>query len=275
MIVMAMRGEFAALIRAWRDRLQPAAVGLPAGIRKTSGLRREEVAMLAGLSVDYVVRLEQGRADHPSEQVVAALARVLQLSGAERDELYRAAGLTPPSPAAVPRHIPGSVQRLLARLPDVGVGVWTAHWTLLSANDSWTALLGEMTPGRNLVYEQFLGTTVPVLMTEPEVATHERALVSDLRAALRRYPRDPDVRRLVDRLSASDRFTRMWESGVVSEHASKRKTFVHPLVGTVTLDCDVFTATGTDLRIVTYTAAPGTDDESRFNLIRTLRTTTR
>ncbi|WP_218671488.1 helix-turn-helix domain-containing protein [Microbispora sp. GKU 823] len=86
-----------ATIRAWRDRLSPAAVGLPAGrVRRAAGLRREELADLAGVSVDYVVRLEQGRATTPSAQVAAALARALQLGRAERDHLYRLAGLQPP-----------------------------------------------------------------------------------------------------------------------------------------------------------------------------------
>ncbi|MCS5716076.1 helix-turn-helix domain-containing protein [Herbiconiux sp. CPCC 205716] len=91
-------GELGELLRTWRDRLSPLDVGLPAGdTRRAAGLRREELAMLAGLSVDYVVRLEQGRARRPSAQVAAALARTLQLSDAERDHLYVVAGLLPPS----------------------------------------------------------------------------------------------------------------------------------------------------------------------------------
>ena len=162
---MADRGDFAALLRAWRDRLQPAAVGFPSGRRRTRGLRREEVAILAGLSVDYLVRLEQGRADRPSAQVVAALARVLQLSDLERDQLYIAAGLPAPLPSTVPTHIPGSVQRLLARLPDVAIGVYTTHWTLLTANAAWEALLGPVDRERNLILQQFTGTAVSVVGT--------------------------------------------------------------------------------------------------------------
>ena len=227
--------------------------------------------MLSGLSVDYVVRLEQGRADRPSEQVVAALARTLQLSDAERDQLFVAAGLPVPSPRAVPTHIPGSVQRLLARMPDVAVAVWTHHWTLLTANAAWEALLGPR-DGRdpNLVVQQFTGTAATVVWDPAEAELFERSLVSDLRATLIRYPQDASVRRLVERLQPIERFARLWSEATVVEYRAKRKTFVHPLVGTVTLDCDVFAAIGTDLRVVTYTAAPGTEDASRFDLIRTV-----
>jgi len=115
------------MIRAWRDRLSPRDVGLHAGSgRRAQGLRREELAALAGLSVDYVVRLEQGRATHPSGQVVSALGRALQLDDTERDHLHRLAGLLPPGAAEVPRHIPPSVQRLVTRLGETPVAVFSA-----------------------------------------------------------------------------------------------------------------------------------------------------
>lgn len=268
---MADRGDLASLLRSWRDRLQPTAVGFPVGQRRTRGLRREEVAMLAGLSVDYLVRLEQGRAERPSAQVVAALARVLQLSDLERDELYGAAGLAAPTPGLVPRHVPGSVQRLLARLPDVAIGVFDACWTLLTANASWAALLGPVDPGRNLVVQQFTGTGVRVVRGAEDEMRFQRSLVSDLRRVLIRYPEDPAVTDLVDRLLAvSATFAELWAEATIVEHRSEPKTFVHPLVGHLTVDCDVFTAAGTDLRIVAYTAVPGSEDASRFDLLRTL-----
>jgi transcriptional regulator with XRE-family HTH domain len=268
------RGDLAGLLRAWRDRLQPAAVGFPVGQRRTRGLRREEVALLAGLSVDYLVRLEQGRAARPSAQVVAALARVLQLSDPERDQLYAAAGLAAPTAALVPTLIPASVQRLLARLPDVAIGVYTATWTLLTANDAWAALLGPVDPGRNLVVQQFTRSGVTVLRGRDDEMRFQCALVSDLRRALTRYPEDPTVVALVEQLrSVSETFRELWGYATIVEHRSEPKTFVHPVVGHVTLDCDVFTAAGTDLRIVAYTAVPGSEDASRFDLLRTLGAT--
>ncbi|MBB2948968.1 transcriptional regulator with XRE-family HTH domain [Actinoplanes lutulentus] len=263
--------NFASLLRAWRDRLQPGDAGIPVGQRRTRGLRREEVAMLAGLSVDYLVQLEQGRADHPSEQVVAALARVLQLSDRERDQLFVAAGLPAPLPRTVPTHIPDSVSRMVARMSDAAVGVYTSYWRLLTANPAWEALLGEAGPDRNLIREEFAGSRLCAVRTPAEREYLQRALVSDLRATHIRYPEDPAVLALITELeNASEPFARMWADGVLVEDRSKLKTFEHPVVGSVTLDCDIFTVVGTDLRILAYTAAPGTEDAARFERIRQL-----
>ena len=95
--------EFAGVLRAWRERVSPAEAGLPAGPgRRTAGLRREELSTLAGISVDYIVRLEQGRARNPSPQLLRALAVALRLTDQERDHLYRVAGAAPPPPGVVP-----------------------------------------------------------------------------------------------------------------------------------------------------------------------------
>ncbi|MFI9598235.1 helix-turn-helix domain-containing protein [Nonomuraea sp. NPDC052265] len=132
------------MIRTWRERLSPSAVALPVGrARRAVGLRREELAELAGVSVDNVVRLEEGRATTPSAQVVASLARALQLSVSERDHLYRLARLVPPANGAISDHIPPGVQRVLARLGDVAVAVFAADRQLVWWNRSWAALLGD------------------------------------------------------------------------------------------------------------------------------------
>jgi PAS domain-containing protein len=147
-------------IRAWRDRLPPSAAALPVGrTRRAAGLRREELAELAGMSVDYVVRLEQGRATTPSAQVVASLARALQLAPAERDHLYRLAGLVPPADGTVSHHIPPGVHRVLSRLGDVPVAVFAADWQMIWWNHSWAALLGDPSPSplelRNFARDRF------------------------------------------------------------------------------------------------------------------------
>lgn len=269
---MATNRELAGLLRAWRNRLSPAAVGLPTGTRRTNGLRREELAMMAGLSVDYVVRLEQGRSEHPSEQVISALARVLQLSELERDQLFVAAGLPAPLPTAVPTLIPASVQRLLMRLSDAAIGVYSAHWTLLTANDAWTSLLGSAPRNFNLIVAQFTGTAPSVITSPGHTERFERALVSDLRVALLRYPDDSTVQAVKEQLRDNERFNRIWDEATLTYHHSDAKTFTHPLVGPITVDCDILTVTGTDLRIVTYTAAPDTEDASRFDLVRAIGT---
>jgi hypothetical protein len=117
-------------VRRWRDRVPPEAAGLPSGgHRRAAGLRREELALLAGISVDYITRLEQGRAAHPSAQVVEALTRALRLSGTERAHLFRLASLVPPGPDTVPCYITPSVQRMLDRLTGTPFLSTTRHGT--------------------------------------------------------------------------------------------------------------------------------------------------
>ncbi|MCW2917662.1 MAG: transcriptional regulator, partial [Actinomycetia bacterium] len=152
--------EFGHTVRRWRDRVSPEAAGLPVGgHRRAAGLRREELALLAGISVDYVTRLEQGRATNPSEQVVEALGRALRLSGVEREHLFNVAGLVPPGQGTVPAYITPSVQRMLDRLTGTPVAVSDATWTLLLANPLYTALMGERHGNeRNAVWRNFLGS---------------------------------------------------------------------------------------------------------------------
>ncbi len=268
--------ELGAAIHRWRDRLSPGEVGLPAGgRRRAAGLRREELAQLAGISADYVMRLEQGRATNPSSQVVEALARALRLSAAERDHLYRLAGLAPPGPKTVPVFVPPSVHRLLDRLAGTPVAVYDAAWTLLVANPPYTALMGEVTQGRerNGVWRHFAGSGGRVVHTPEERRAFETALVSDLRTTAERYPADRRLRDLIAELRArSGRFAELWDSGAVGAHESARKTIRHPRVGPVTLDCDVLAVAGSDLRIMVYTAEPGTEDAERLALLMVLGT---
>src|SRR6201996_460554 len=138
--------EFGRTVRRWRDRVVPEAVGVPvSGRRRASGLRREELAGLAGISVDYLTRLEQGRATSPSVQVVEALVRALRVSDAERDLLFRLAGHVPPGHDVVSSRISPSVQRVLDRLAHTPVAVHDATWTLVTANPPYDALMGPTT----------------------------------------------------------------------------------------------------------------------------------
>ncbi|MCX4537519.1 helix-turn-helix transcriptional regulator [Streptomyces sp. NBC_01669] len=270
--------EFGKAVRRWRDRVSPEAVGLPAGRhRRAAGLRREELAPLAGISVDYVTRLEQGRASNPSAQVVEALARTLRLSGSERTHLFRLAGLAPPGPESVPAYITPSVQRLLDRLTGTPVAVYDASWTLLLANPPYAALMGDPSGWRgnerNGVWRQFVGPGSRARHTPESLRRFEAALVADLHAAAGRYAADPRLRQLVAELRArSERFAELWDSGTVGRHEAARKTIDHPQAGPLTLDCDVLTVAGSDLRIMIYTAEPGTEDAERLALLTVLGT---
>ncbi|WP_344207454.1 helix-turn-helix transcriptional regulator [Nonomuraea bangladeshensis] len=272
--------EFGRAVRRWRDRVSPEVVGLPVGgHRRAAGLRREELALLAGISVDYLTRLEQGRAANPSAQVVDALARALRLSPAERAHLFGLAGLAPPGPRTVPAYITPSVQRLLDRMSGTPVAVYDASWTLLMANPPYAALMGDPSgwrgDQRNAVWRHFLGPSTRVRHTPESRRALESALVADLRAAAARYPADQRLRHLVAELRAgSDRFAELWDSGAVGHHEAARKTIDHPHAGALTLDCDVLTVSGSDLRIMIYTAEPGTVDAERLALLTVLGTQT-
>ncbi|WP_329141154.1 helix-turn-helix transcriptional regulator [Streptomyces sp. NBC_00670] len=272
--------EFGCTVRRWRDRVSPEAAGLPAGgQRRAAGLRREELAMLAGISVDYVTRLEQGRASNPSPQVVEALARALRLSGTERAHLFRLAGLLAPGGDTVPTHVTPSVQRLLDRLAGTPAAVFDASWTLLFANPPYAALMGDPSGWRgnerNSVWRHFVGPGSRARHTPESLRAFERALVADLRATVARYPEDSRLRRLVGELRArSGRFGELWESGAVGAHEAARKVIEHPQVGDVTLDCDVLAVSGSDLRIMVYTAEPGSEDADRLALLTVLGTQT-
>ncbi|MEX5637888.1 helix-turn-helix transcriptional regulator [Parafrankia sp. FMc2] len=268
-----------ATIRAWRDRLSPAAAGLPTGrARRAAGLRREELAELAGVSVDYLVRLEQGRATAPSAQVVASLSRALRLTVAERDHLYRLAHLVAPAQDTISDHIPPGVQRVLARLGEAAAAVFAADWQLIWWNRGWAALLGDpsSTPVklRNFARDHFpVGSGGgeqhlshwPV--TNLNVEATDAAIVSDLRRATGRFPGDTRLAKLTDELTAGNaRFAELWAQGSVAAHREDRKTVAHPAVGPIAVDCDVLTDGDLELKIVILTAEPGSEDESRFRL---------
>lgn len=269
-----------ALIRAWRDRVDPAAVGLPVRHdRRAVGLRREELAEFAGVSVDYVVRLEQGRALSPSAQIVGALARALQLTRPERDLLYEAAGLRPPADGLITDHIPPGMQRVLRRLGDAPAGVFAADWRLLWWNPGWVALLGDpsgLPPAeRNVVLTRFPADGArdaeqPSLTLWPVVSDHaddtDRAFVADLRRALARFPQDPRLGELIRRLTtSSSRFAALWSEGAVGVHREDRKIIKHPHVGDITIDCDVLVDAETELKLVVYTAVPGSEDAAKLD----------
>jgi transcriptional regulator with XRE-family HTH domain len=265
-----------AMIRTWRDRLPPSAAGLPSAPgRRTTGLRREDLADLAGMSVDYVVRLEQGRATTPSAPVVASLARALQLSTAERDHLYRLAHLAPPADGTVSDHLTPGVQRVLARLGDVAVAVFAADWQLIWCNRGWAGLLGAPSASptrlRNFARDRFPVDDSPARLalwpvTETDQEATDLAVVSDLRRATGRYPQDRRLTTLIRELSANPRFAELWATGEVAAHREDQKTIHHPSVGPVTVDCDVLTDGDLDLKIVIMTAAPGSEDETKLRL---------
>lgn len=268
------------MVRQWRDRVAPETVGVPVGRRRrAAGLRREELAALAGISSDYLTRLEQGRATAPSAQVVEALSQALRISDRERDLLYQLAGHAPPGLDVVRSSLTPSVQRLLDRLANTPVVVYDATWTLVHANAPFDALMGETSTWRgierNAIWRNLVGPGNRTVHTAEEQAEHEARLVADLRLTASRYPADRTLRRLIDDLAEqSPRFVELWQSDTPPPlpDASKRKVIDHPEVGRITLDCDTLIVAVDDLRISVYTAEPGTADAERLALAIVLGT---
>lgn len=272
----AVTSELALILRTWRERLPPQAAGLPANVpRRTNGLRREELAVLAGVSADYIVRLEQGRASAPSAPVCGALARALQLSDVEQDHLFRLAGHAPVS-GRISSMVPAGLRRMIDRLDDRPIAVFDAMWTIVVWNRLWAALLGDPSElpseDRNLVWRHFTGSPARITPVRG-YAQFEASLVADLRWSTGRYPDDQRLRTLVTRLrEASEPFRRCWESREVAEHQPDSKVIDHPDVGQLVLDCEVLSTQRNDLRLVMYTAEPDSESDSRLRLLAAIGT---
>jgi transcriptional regulator with XRE-family HTH domain len=249
--------ELAACLRTWRDRLAPD--GEPAPRRRAPGLRREEVAALAGVSIDYLSRLEQGRAGAPSPSVLTALARALRLSDDERAHLFRVAGQAPPAARRIDRRVTAGVRRVLARLHDLPVLVVDPIGHVIEANALARAVHGD--DERNILLRHFTGEPSRVRRTPAEQERMEEAAVADLHEAVGRWPDDEPLRELIATLGASSpRFAELWVRRPVARHVADRKTIDHPQAGPITFDCDVLSADGSDLRLIVYSVEPGSAD---------------
>jgi transcriptional regulator with XRE-family HTH domain len=267
-------GELAATLRSWRARADPAALGLsPRTPRRTPGLRREELATLAGISIEYVTRLEQGRLSTPSAQVCAALARALRLSDDEQAHLMRLAGHGI-GPDLVPRRIPTSVRRIVQQWAADPVAVYDATWDLLDWNPMFAAAFGNPASlpidHRNALLAHFQGRLHGVRYSPQDGAAFEASVVADLRATTSRYPRDPRLTTLLARLLHSDHFRDLWSRGSVAAHQGTVKTIEHPSVGHITVRSDTLITQDNDLRIVVCTAPAGSEARGKLDLLGAL-----
>lgn len=258
-------------LRAWRERMSPADAGLSrSGSGRTPGLRREELAVLAGVSIDYVVRLEQGRGSVPSAQVCLALGRALRLTDQELAHLLRLAG-HPVRRDRVPHLITQSIYRIADRLETQPLSVYDAKWQLLHWNRLFAATFGDpnrLAPdSRNLLVLQFEDRNDRLLFADDQREEFESSLVADLRSASSKYPHDPEIHSLVQRLSTVRRFADMWKAGRVADHVSGRKLLDHPDVGMLELDSDTLTVDSLDLHVVIYTADPGSESQTKLDLL--------
>ena len=245
------RQELARFLRDRRAGLRPLEAGLTTTgtARRTPGLRREEVAELAHMSVDYYTRLEQARGPRPSPRILDALAQVLRLTPAERSHLFRLAGSNAPPGSNAVRRVRPHVARMLERLPETAAIAW---------NPLAQALLGgDLARGTtNLARRRFLGQGRMYESSSAEEFGH--IVVARLRRAADRYPHDPQVTALLAELHAgSEEFRQIWQTRPVHAPGHRTKTLDHPEAGTLRLNCDVLLVPEDDQEVVLITADPG------------------
>jgi transcriptional regulator with XRE-family HTH domain len=264
------RAELAAFLRGRRARLRPGEVGLPGGgRRRTPGLRRQEVAELAGMSVDYYIRLEQGRGPHPSEQILAALARALMLTRDERDYLFRLAGVSPPPAASAARQLDPATRHLLDSLTGTPAYVLDARYDVLAWNQLAIPFIGDMSAvpeaDRNVLRWMFRQPADDPRWSDEDTLAFARSSVADLRAAYGRYPGDRRIGELVtELLGSSAQFAAMWAEQEVVVRRPVRKQVVHPEAGPLEFDCHVLHIPDTGQRLVIYSAEPGSATWAAF-----------
>ncbi|MFC8391365.1 helix-turn-helix transcriptional regulator [Streptomyces sp. NPDC057238] len=269
------REELADFLRRRREAIRPADVGITDGPRRrTAGLRREEVAMLAGMSVDYVVRLEQGRSSQPSTQLLIALARALRLSDDERDHLFHLAGHRPPPADGVARLARAGLVRMLDLLGDTPALVMSDLGEVLAQNRASLLLMSDLTgfsgDRRYIVHRWFTEPAARAVGPAEEEEYYARRLVADLRAVAGRRAGDPTVTGLVERLrAASAHFRRLWAEHEVAVRRADRKTFLHPRVGRLLMDCETLVTPDQRQQLLVLTPAD-TEARERLELLRVL-----
>ncbi|MGW4405468.1 helix-turn-helix transcriptional regulator [Nonomuraea sp. NPDC004702] len=270
------RDELAGFLRSRRARVTPSDVGLPGGgRRRTPGLRRQEVAQLAGMSIDYYIRLEQGRGPHPSRQVLGALGRALMLDQDERAHLFRLAGQVLETPR-IREDVPAGTLHLLAFLEDVPAYVLDARYDLRAWNPLAGMLMGDLDSlppdGRNVIRWVFRSPGIAEHLSDEEKSRFARASVADLRVAAGRYPDDRALQALVaEMLALSPEFAELWARHEVEVRREQRKQVTHPVVGTIDAICQVLPVPDRDdLRLVLYTTEPGSPSHRALRDLRRL-----
>ncbi|MFI7693577.1 helix-turn-helix transcriptional regulator [Nonomuraea sp. NPDC049655] len=270
------RDELAGFLRSRRARVTPSDVGLPGGgRRRTPGLRRQEVAQLAGMSIDYYIRLEQGRGPHPSRQVLGALGRALMLDQDERAHLFRLAGQVLETPR-IRQDVPAGILHLLAFLEDVPAYVLDARYDLRAWNPLAGMLMGDLDSlppdGRNVIRWVFRSPGIAEHLSDEEKSRFARASVADLRVAAGRYPDDRALQALVaEMLALSPEFAELWARHEVEVRREQRKQVTHPAVGTIDAICQVLPVPDRDdLRLVLYTTEPGSPSHRALRDLRRL-----
>jgi transcriptional regulator with XRE-family HTH domain len=239
------------------------------GRRRTPGLRRQEVAQLAGMSVDYYTRIEQGRGPYPSRPVLAALARALMLTRDEREYLFRVAGHNPPPTVAASGELSPGLRYLLDSLPATPAYVVNARYDILAWNDLAGYFIGDLSQvpaaDRNMVRWMFLQPETDPHWTEEETVAFARSCVADLRDAYARFPGDTHLASMVSELlGLSPRFATMWAEHDVEQRRRIVKRIKHPDLGSLTFECQMLLVPDSDQRLIVYCAEPDSPTHQTF-----------
>ncbi|WP_089251207.1 helix-turn-helix transcriptional regulator [Rhodococcoides kyotonense] len=272
------RDQLADFLRRRRELLTPADVGVAPGVRRrTPGLRRDEVALLAGMSTDYYTRLEQGRGPHPSTQILGSLARALRFDDDERDHLYILAGQAPPTRVGGDKHVGPGLMHLLTKLDDTPALVVTDLGEILAYNAMFDALSGGVPDytglDRFVVWRFFMDPTARRGFVEDDWDAMAHKHVADLRAVSARRSGEAEIVNLVQRLRAeSEEFEKVWSEHRVAFKASAVKRFVHPDVGVVAVHCETLATQKEGQHLMVYSPLPGTDAREKFELLRVIGT---
>jgi hypothetical protein len=269
------RAGLATFLRLRRESLQPEDAGLPRGPRRrTSGLRREEVAELCHMSTDYYARLERERGPQTSEPMIASIAQGLHLSLDERDHLFRLAGHAPPvrGTGTVSEHISPGLLRILDRLGDTPAEVVTELGETLRQTPLGAVLVGDTTrytgPARSIGYRWFTDPATRELYAPAEHAFLSRMFASGLReVAALRGPGSRAAHYAELLLTQSDEFRSLWDKHEVGIRPHHVKHFIHPEVGALELNCQILLDPEQAHRLVVYTAVPGSESHDRLRLL--------
>lgn len=271
---IAKYSELGAFLRSRRERIRPEEVGFVSGPRRrVRGLRRDEVAQLAGASVDYYNELERGAGSQPSEQMLAALARALRLTVDERDHIYHLADRPVPRDGTASSHVHPGMVDLLTRLVGTPAQVITDLHVTLVQNAAAVALLGDQSGlqgmAASFVYRWFTDPESRRLYPDSDHETQSRAFVADLRAAAgRRSAADTEAASLISELlRCSAEFAELWTAHEVAFRRNDRKRINHPALGLIEVNClNLFSEDGRQ-RLLWFTPAIGTDSANKLELL--------
>jgi transcriptional regulator with XRE-family HTH domain len=272
------RPELADFLRTRREVLQPEDVGMTRGPRRrTSGLRREEVAELAGMSTDYYARLERGTGPQPSEQMAAAIARGLRLSLAERDHLFLLTGHAAPKRALRSDHISPGLMRVLDRLEDTPAQIMTSLGETLVQTRLAVALLGDETiftgNERSAVYRWFTDATSRRIYPEDDHPWHGRVYAAQLRRTAATQGSNSSAAKLAATLTReSPEFAAFWADHEIDLQFSEQKRLVHPELGILNLHCQMLLDLDQLQSLLVFTATPGTESYEKLKLLAVVGT---